>query len=153
MPSSTRRPSSAPGDKPAVASSSRAEGDPPDDNKRSAVPRPSKPPLLRSKSEHGLPYNEADDDVDEEVFDMGARHGFDDHYLSEDVIAQLANVSGLPITGLPTDGRSRAASAPWLRRDRVSGRGPDRSGCFMLCRGHGPVPGVVSQQPGAHIKD
>jgi hypothetical protein len=43
---------------------------------------------------------------------MGARHGFEDHYLSEDIIAQLANVSVICITALPIYARGRAASAP-----------------------------------------
>jgi hypothetical protein len=87
------------------------------------VAKPSKPPLLRSKTDYGLLYNEADDNVDEEVYDMGARHGFEDHYLSEDIIAQLANVSVISITALPIYARSRAASAPWSAK--TASPGPD----------------------------
>jgi regulator-associated protein of mTOR len=111
MPSSSRRPSSAPGDNQAVASSSRAESGNVDENSRSVVARPTKPPLLRSKSEHRPRYDEADDDVEEEYYDLGARHGFEDHYLSEDIIAQLANVSDISVTMMADVVRSRAASA------------------------------------------
>ena len=49
-------------------------------------------PLLRSKSDFGLrgedPESE-EDDWDE----WGARHGFEDHYASEEYVSQLANVS------------------------------------------------------------
>jgi len=52
-----------------------------------------KPHLLRSKSEHVLRNDDPDlDDTDEEVYNWGARHGFEDHYQSEDIISQLASV-------------------------------------------------------------
>jgi hypothetical protein len=61
--------------------------------------------LLRSKSEHHPRYEEADEEVEEEYHDLGARHGFEDHYLSEDVIAHLANVSSAFVT-MVTSGQS-----------------------------------------------
>jgi len=101
IPSSSRRPSSAPGDNLGSPAANRPErphietenGGP---SSSSAVARLSKPPFLRSKSEHGTRPDESDDDdaMEEEHYDLGARHGFEDHYLSEDIIAQLANVSG-----------------------------------------------------------
>ena len=95
-PASSRRPSSAPGDNLGGPSINGAERELQDENDRTAVARPAKPLLLRSKSEHvGLRYEDTDDEVDEEHYDFGARHGFEDHYLSEDVIAQLANVSAV----------------------------------------------------------
>ena len=60
-------------------------------------PRPrAKPHLLRSKSEHVVRTDERDLDQDnEEIYNWGARHGFEDHYQSEDIISQLASVSVL----------------------------------------------------------
>jgi regulator-associated protein of mTOR len=46
-------------------------------------------------------YDELDDEADEEFYDLGARHGFEDHYLSEDIIAQLANVSNSSLMRFP----------------------------------------------------
>ncbi|MBE3041947.1 hypothetical protein IMZ48_05075 [Candidatus Bathyarchaeota archaeon] len=53
-----------------------------------------KPQLMRSKSEHVVRTNDQDHDQDnEEIYNWGARHGFEDHYQSEDIISQLASVS------------------------------------------------------------
>lgn len=54
--------------------------------------RQQKPLLLRSKSDYRMRAEE-DEVSDEETFNWGARHGFEDHYQSEDVISHLANVS------------------------------------------------------------
>jgi regulator-associated protein of mTOR len=45
--------------------------------------------LLRSKSDYGP---RGDDSPLEEIQDWGARHGFEDHYASEEYVSQLANV-------------------------------------------------------------
>ncbi len=112
-PSSSRRPSSAPGDNQAGPSINGAERELQDEHDRTAVGRPAKPPLLRSKSEHvGLRYDDTDDEVDEEHYDFGARHGFEDHYLSEDVIAQLANVSAVSRSALRTSTRRAGGGRP-----------------------------------------
>lgn len=110
-PSPARRPSSAPGNNNAVASNGRADSGQAEGN-RPVTTRPAKPPLLRSKSEHRPRYEEADDDVEEEYYDLGARHGFEDHYLSEDIIAQLANVSNIPVGTEASVVRRRSAGAP-----------------------------------------
>ncbi|KAK3372028.1 hypothetical protein B0H63DRAFT_286514 [Podospora didyma] len=73
-------------------------------NNNITLTRPSKPPLIRSKSEHvvrhELPHDEADaPDYQEVVYEWGARHGFEDHYQSEDIISQLANVGCFFIIG------------------------------------------------------
>ena len=47
--------------------------------------------LQRSKSDYGPMGNESQ--TEEEIPDWGARHGFDDHYASEEFVSQLANVS------------------------------------------------------------
>jgi regulatory associated protein of mTOR len=48
--------------------------------------------LQRSKSDFG-PRGEDRDSQEEEIPDWGARHGFEDHYASEEYVSQLANVS------------------------------------------------------------
>jgi regulator-associated protein of mTOR len=90
-PSSSKRPSSAPGIKNnlAVGSLNRSSTDVSD----SMVPaRPTKPALLRSKSEYASLRNDEEEHTIEERREWGARHGFEDHYQSQDIISQLANV-------------------------------------------------------------
>jgi hypothetical protein len=48
--------------------------------------------LHRSKSDYG-PRGEDRDSQEEEIQNWGARHGFEDHYASEEYVSQLANVS------------------------------------------------------------
>ena len=84
-----QRPSSAPG---------RRNGGPletRDDIESQRSRRPNKPPLLRSKSEFAHRARDEADQVEEDIPEWGARHGFEDHYQSEDIISQLANVSGI----------------------------------------------------------
>lgn len=96
---SSQRPSSAPGNKqaPGVSFTNGAVSEDGDDEPGPS--KPIKPPLLRSKSEHGLRHGEPDDEVNEEFYEWGARHGFEDHYQSEDIISQLANVSCASLLG------------------------------------------------------
>jgi hypothetical protein len=58
-----------------------------------------KPPLLRSQSEYAGSHRQQDDTdhSEQEQYEWGARHGFEDHYQSEDIISQLANVSWLSL--------------------------------------------------------
>jgi len=64
-----------------------------DDGDHSHTQRP-KPPLLRSKSDYVVRREAQEQEpVEDESYDWGARHGFEDHYQSEDIISQLANVS------------------------------------------------------------
>lgn len=53
-----------------------------------------KPLLTRAKSDYG-PRVEPEEVVeqDDEALDWGARHGFEDHYTSQEYVSQLANVS------------------------------------------------------------
>jgi regulator-associated protein of mTOR len=53
-----------------------------------------KPPLLRSKSDYVVRRDDQEP-AEDEIYEWGARHGFEDHYQSEDIISQLANVSDL----------------------------------------------------------
>lgn len=89
--SASRRPSSAPGDQQGGPSTQPTNGAHSEEDEV-VVAKPPKPPLLRSKSEHGIRHDEAEF-AEEEHYDWGARHGFEDHYQSEDIISQLANVS------------------------------------------------------------
>jgi regulator-associated protein of mTOR len=77
------RPTSAPG---GTAESSQEESDV-DKSRR----RPK--PLLRSKSDFGPRNEDVDSQEDDSWKDWGARHGFEDHYASEEYVSQLANVS------------------------------------------------------------
>jgi regulator-associated protein of mTOR len=80
-----RRPSSAPG---------RKNGDAKDDHsiEPERPTRPAKPVLQRSKSEYAPRQVEESDHEEDEIREWGARHGFEDHYQSEHIISQLANV-------------------------------------------------------------
>jgi hypothetical protein len=86
----SRRPSSAPRANGSGGATSTTDDE--DDNRALSL-RPPKPPLLRSQSEYASPHREEPDHSDNEDFEWGARHGFEDHYQSEDIISQLANVS------------------------------------------------------------
>jgi regulator-associated protein of mTOR len=68
-----------------------------DDIGSQTVARRPKPPLQRSKSEFAHRQIESSPEPSEPVIpDWGARHGFEDHYQSEHIISQLANVSSTP---------------------------------------------------------
>lgn len=84
-----RRPLSAPGDKEELTITTTNGDTDPERGTRLA-----KPLLLRSKSEHGLVREEVIniDRAEDEHYEWGARHGFEEHYESEDIISQLANV-------------------------------------------------------------
>lgn len=49
-------------------------------------------PLMRAKSDFGPRGEEEDSQEEEESQYWGARHGFEDHYASEEYVSQLANV-------------------------------------------------------------
>jgi len=92
--SRAQRPSSAPGNK-QNGDGAVAAGNSESEQERGGRAAPAKPLLLRSKSEHGLRHDEANTDTateEEEHHEWGARHGFEDHYQSEDIISHLANV-------------------------------------------------------------
>ncbi len=64
-----------------------------DDIHSERLGRPTKPVLQRSKSEFGGRRPSDDPEITEDaIVEWGARHGFEDHYQSEQ-ISQLANVS------------------------------------------------------------
>lgn len=82
-----QRPSSAPGRR-----NGNAVLETRDDIEHHQQQRPSKPLLLRSKSDYARPMDEPEI-VKDDIPEWGARHGFEDHYQSEDIISDLANVS------------------------------------------------------------
>lgn len=64
-----------------------------DSDKEPARRRP-KPLLQRSKSDFGPRGDDSDSQrQDSDSKDWGARHGFEDHYASEEYVSQLASVS------------------------------------------------------------
>jgi hypothetical protein len=63
-----------------------------DDLQHDKVRRTSKPTLQRSKSEYAPRQIEEPPQNEEGIPEWGARHGFEDHYQSEHIISQLANV-------------------------------------------------------------
>lgn len=98
---SDARPSSAPGNRNGVGRSLHSSGPGSIASVQSSPRSRPKPQLSRSKSEHVLradhdhdhDHDQDLDPDDEEIYNWGARHGFEDHYQSEDIISQLASVS------------------------------------------------------------
>jgi regulator-associated protein of mTOR len=76
------RPTSAPGGRDSS----------PDDSDLDKTKKKPKPLLLRSKSDFGPRGEDIDPQAEDEWRDWGARHGFEDHYASEEYVSQLANV-------------------------------------------------------------
>jgi regulator-associated protein of mTOR len=65
----------------------------PDESEPDRRRRRPKPLLQRSKSDYGPRGEDQESQADDEIQDWGARHGFEDHYASEEYVSQLANVS------------------------------------------------------------
>ncbi|KAK8027486.1 WD repeat domain-containing protein mip1 [Apiospora marii] len=143
-----RRPSSAPGNKPRVSIATSF-----DDSDRETPRRRPKPPLLRSKSEH-FPRHEEADLSDDEVYEWSARHGFEDHYQSEDIISQLANNWYMYYT----DKRHETTGHPkspdytiedWRMRDRLK----TVSAALAVCLNIGvEPPDQLRTNPGAKLE-
>lgn len=85
--SDDRRPSSAPGRKNGLASTEAR-----DDMGHDKPRRPVKPSLQRSRSEYAPRPIQIETNIETEIPQWGARHGFEDHYQSEHIITQLASV-------------------------------------------------------------
>ena len=75
-----------------ITSSGANEESSQDESERERPKRRPKP-LLRAKSDFGPRGEDHDSQTEEEIPDWGARHGFEDHYASEEYVSQLANVS------------------------------------------------------------
>lgn len=72
-----------------------------DESERVRRRRRPKPLLQRSKSDFGPRGEDRNSTAEEEAQDWGARHGFDDHYASEEYVSQLANVSYTCLRSFP----------------------------------------------------
>ncbi|KAK0633089.1 raptor N-terminal caspase like domain-containing protein [Immersiella caudata] len=153
----SQRPSSAPGNKQKQPTnfSNGAITDDDDDDNAAGPARPTKPPLLRSKSEHGLRHEH--DDVgrmDEEYYEWGARHGFEDHYQSEDIISQLANNWYMYFTDKRHDSSGKPKSPAfeiqdWRMRDRLK----TVSAAIAICLNIGvEPPDQLRTTPGAKLE-
>ena len=64
-----------------------------EDSEPDGIKRRPKPLLQRAKSDFGPRGEDQDAQAEEDIQDWGARHGFEDHYASEEYVSQLANVS------------------------------------------------------------
>lgn len=112
-----------------------------------------KPPLLRSKSER-LMRHEDTDQTDEEVYDWSARHGFQDHYQSEDIISQLANNWYMYYTEKrhETTGQPKSPGyeiEDWRMRDRLK----TVSAALAVCLNIGvEPPDQLKTTPGAKLE-
>ncbi|KAH8662333.1 WD repeat domain-containing protein mip1 [Xylariales sp. PMI_506] len=123
-----------------------------DDSDRDQPKRRPKPPLLRSKSEHIMRHE--DDYTDDEVYDWSARHGFEDHYQSEDIISHLANNWYMYFT----DKRHETTGQPkspdyeledWRMRDRLK----TVSAALAVCLNIGvEPPDQLKTNPGAKLE-
>jgi regulator-associated protein of mTOR len=78
-------------DRPTSAFGANGESSQDDSDRERSKRRPK--PLLRSKSDFGPRGEDVETQSDDEIQDWGARHGFEDHYASEEYVSQLANVS------------------------------------------------------------
>jgi regulator-associated protein of mTOR len=86
-----------------------------DETERDRRKRRPKPLLQRSKSDYG-PRGDDRNLPAEEAQDWGARHGFDDHYASEEYVSQLANVSSYLVQyAIPSHPGSIIGFLPSLR--------------------------------------
>ncbi|EOO01891.1 putative torc1 growth control complex subunit kog1 protein [Phaeoacremonium minimum UCRPA7] len=155
QPNLNRRPSSAPGSKQNLAGAF-TNGN----VEQARSERTVKPPLLRSKSEHatatrGEDMDQAyDEDQGADVADFGARHGFEGHYQSEDIISQLANGWYMYFTDKrhETTGKPKAQSfeiQDWRMRDRLK----TVSAALAVCLNIGvEPPDQLRTTPGAKLE-
>ncbi|TGJ82822.1 hypothetical protein E0Z10_g5944 [Xylaria hypoxylon] len=112
-----------------------------------------KPPLLRSKSDYVV-RRDGSEPVEGEVREWGARHGFEDHYQSEDIISQLANNWYMYFTDKrhETTGQPKAPNyeiEDWRMRDRLK----TVSAAIAVCLNIGvEPPDQLKTNPGAKLE-
>ncbi|KAI0458413.1 raptor N-terminal caspase like domain-containing protein [Xylaria acuta] len=112
-----------------------------------------KPPLLRSKSDYVARRDEPDP-VEDEIYEWGARHGFEDHYQSEDIITQLASNWYMYFTDKrhETTGQPKAPHyeiEDWRMRDRLK----TVSAALAVCLNIGvEPPDQLKTNPGAKLE-
>jgi regulator-associated protein of mTOR len=90
-----------------------------DESERDRPKRRPKPLLQRSKSDFGPRGEDHTPQAEEDTQDWGARHGFDDHYASEEYVSQLANVSCTFSCGRLPDCAVQAVSSCVLTLNRI----------------------------------
>lgn len=116
-----------------------------------------RPPLLRSKSDIARPVEnsaELPDLGDSEVSRWGARHGFEDHYQSEDIISHLASNWYMYFTDKrhETNGKPHQPTfelQDWRMRDRLK----TVSAAIAVCLNIGvEPPDQLRTSPGAKLE-
>ncbi|KAI0447266.1 raptor N-terminal caspase like domain-containing protein [Xylaria telfairii] len=123
-----------------------------DDGAHGRSQRP-KPPLLRSKSDY-LVRRDEPELVEDEIYEWGARHGFEDHYQSEDIITQLASNWYMYFTDKrhETTGQPKAPHyeiEDWRMRDRLK----TVSAALAVCLNIGvEPPDQLKTNPGAKLE-
>ncbi|KAL8413347.1 hypothetical protein RB594_004823 [Gaeumannomyces avenae] len=170
-----RRPSSAPGSKhnssaslalPNGAGSSESAATPAPASASSLHSRPStgsKPMLMRSKSDYAgmLAHTDSDDDQDsrpgsrrKNPYSWGARHGFGDHYESEDIISQLVNNWYMYFTEKRHDTTGKPKLDPFVIQDwRMRDRLKTVSAAIAVCLNIGvEPPDQLKTSPGAKLE-
>ncbi|GKU00067.1 transcription factor [Fusarium langsethiae] len=125
-----------------------------DDIEHHQQARPAKPLLLRSKSDYAPRPMDEPEPIEEDIPDWGARHGFEDHYQSEDIISQLANNWYMYYT----DKRHETTGKPkppqyelqdWRQRDRLK----TVSAALAVCLNIGvEPPDQLKTSPGAKLE-
>ncbi|KAK4192466.1 WD repeat-containing protein mip1 [Podospora australis] len=168
-PPAVQRPSSAPGnDQPQPLSARFGNGanrdsdphnsndDDDDDDDAEASTRPMKPPLVRSRSEFGSGRNNTEQNgvSHQELYDWGARHGFEGHYMSEDIISHLANNWYMYFTDKRHETTGNAEDTKfeiqdWRMRDRLK----TVSAAIAVCLNIGvEPPDQLRTNPGAKLE-
>jgi len=98
------RPTSAPGGKVTSSDNLNPRDSTNEDSDRELARRRPQAFLHRSRSDFGPRGDDSDSQRHEgDTKDWGARHGFEDHYASEEYVSQLANVSCLWLGGIAYD--------------------------------------------------
>ncbi|CAK7202940.1 Target of rapamycin complex 1 subunit kog1 [Sporothrix eucalyptigena] len=119
-------------------------------------PGPAKPALLRSKSDFARPVEDSTETLHNsgELSRWGARHGFEDHYQSEDIISQLASNWYMYFTDKrhETNGRAKEPTLElqdWRMRDRLK----TVSAVIAVCLNIGvEPPDQLRTTPGARLE-
>ncbi|KAI0097994.1 raptor N-terminal caspase like domain-containing protein [Nemania sp. FL0031] len=123
-----------------------------DDDAQGRPQRP-KPPLMRSKSDFTA-RRDGPEAGEDEVYEWGARHGFEDHYQSQDVISKLANNWYMYYTDKrhETTGQPNAPNyeiEDWRMRDRLK----TVSAALAVCLNIGvEPPDQLKTNPGAKLE-
>ncbi|KAH8590222.1 raptor N-terminal caspase like domain-containing protein [Bisporella sp. PMI_857] len=113
-----------------------------------------KPLLQRSKSDYGPQGEDRDSHEGEEIPDYGARHGFEDHYASEEYVSQLANNWYMYFTDKRHETTGNPKESPeeiqdWRMKDRLK----TVSAALAICLNIGvEPPDQLKTSPGAKLE-